>query len=48
MAFPAWCTLLAVDLHAILDNAKTDIFKLQRNGTGNGKPNIKDTITKTL
>ena len=44
MAFFEGNQLFAGDFHALLDEINAVCFNFQRNGTGNGLSNIKDTF----
>ena len=48
MAYPEENKLLAGDFLANLDKKKVDMVQLQRDGTGNGLSNIKDTFPEIL
>ena len=48
MAFPEENKLFAGDFRANLDETNAIWFNLQRDGTGNGLFNIKDTFTESL
>ena len=48
MAFPEGNKLFVRDLRANLMKQTLIWFNLQRNGTGNGLPNIKNTFAKSL
>ena len=48
MAFPEGNKLFSGDFRANLDEKKRIWFNLQRDGTGNGLPNIKDNFAESL
>ena len=48
MAFSEGSQLFAGHFHALLDEMNASMLNLQRNGTGNGLSNIKDTFAETF
>ena len=48
MAFPEGNKLFAGDFRANLDERNAEWFNLQRDRTGNGLPNVKDTFAESL